>query len=235
MEISVKGLIFDYGGTIDTNGIHWGEVIWQAYENVDTTVSREDFREAYVHVERMLGNQPIIQPEHTFRDTLEIKIKLQFEKLRLTDMAQAKNIVESCYKNTTKTINRATEILKDLDARYTMILVSNFYGNLRTVLNEFGLTKYFDEVIESAEVNIRKPDPAIYRLSIEKIGLNTEEVVIIGDSYKNDINPANILGCPSIWLKGKGWDDKDEAIKHPFIIKDFSELTSSIGSINLGL
>ncbi|MDR0698158.1 MAG: hypothetical protein LBG28_02900 [Tannerella sp.] len=32
------------------------------------------------------------------------------------------------------------------------------------------------------------------------------------------------LGCPSIWLKGKGWDDKDETIEHPFIIKDFSEL-----------
>ena len=224
MKLSVKGLIFDYGGTIDTNGIHWGEVIWQAYENVGTTVLREDFREAYVHVERILGNQPIIQPEHTFRDTLEIKIKLQFEKLRLTDMAQAEKIIESCYENTTLTINNAAEVLSELGTRFPMILVSNFYGNLRTVLNEFELTKYFDEVIESAEVNIRKPDPAIYRLSIEKIGLNTEEAVIIGDSYKNDINPANTLECPSIWLKGKGWDDKDEAIEHPFIIKDFAEL-----------
>ena len=226
MEISVKGLIFDYGGTIDTNGIHWGEVIWQEYENVGIPVSREEFRDAYVHVERTLGNQPVIHPDHSFKYVLEIKIQMQFEKLGLTDMTQAKKIAESCYKNTTKTINRATEVLNDLGAHYTMILVSNFYGNLRTVLNEFGLTKYFKEVIESAEVGIRKPDPAIYQLGIEKLGLNPKEVVIIGDSYKNDINPANILGCPSIWLKGKGWDDSDEAIEHPIIIKDFTELKS---------
>ena len=224
MEISVKCLIFDYGGTIDTNGIHWGEVIWQEYENAGVPVSREEFREAYVYVERFLGNHPIIQPDNTFRDVLEIKIKLQFEKLGLTDMTQAKKIARDCYENTTLTINRASEVLDALITRYPMILVSNFYGNIRTVLNEFELTKYFSEVIESAEVGIRKPDPTIYKLAINKFGLEPEEIVIIGDSYKNDINPANILGCPSIWLKGKGWDDKDEAIEHPIIIKDFAEL-----------
>ena len=28
---SIKGLIFDYGGTLDTNGIHWSEVLWEMY------------------------------------------------------------------------------------------------------------------------------------------------------------------------------------------------------------
>ena len=224
MEISVKCLIFDYGGTIDTNGIHWGEVIWQAYENTGIPVGREEFREAYVYVERMLGSQQIIQPDHTFKDVLEIKIKLQYEKLGLTDLEQAKTIAHSCYENTTLTIRRASEVLDTLSARYPMILVSNFYGNLRTVLNEFGLTKFFAEIIESAEVGIRKPDPEIYRLAIKKTGLTPHEVIIIGDSYKNDIAPANILGCPSIWLKGKGWDNKEDSIQHPLIIKDFTEL-----------
>ena len=224
MEISAKSLIFDYGATIDTNGIHWGEVILKAYENADIPVSREEFREAYVHVERMLGNQPIIRPKHTFRDVLKIKFKLQFEKLGLTNTAQAEHISEQCYENTKQTINRAKETLDVLSKHYPMALVSNFYGNLRTVLNEFGLTKYFRLIIESAETGLRKPDPAIYRLCLEKLGLSPKETIIIGDSYKNDINPAITIGCPSIWLKGKGWDDKDDAIVHPYIIRDFSEL-----------
>ena len=148
---------------------------------------------------------------------------MQFEKLRLAE--NAKNIAEACYNNTVQTISRAKETLDALSVRYPMILVSNFYGNIRTVLDEFGLTKYFQEIIESAEVGIRKPDPEIYRLAIEKFGLTPAEVIIIGDSYKNDIAPANILGCPSIWLKGKGWDNKDDAIEHPRFIKDFSELS----------
>ena len=224
MEISAKCLIFDFGGTIDTNGIHWGEVIWQAYENAGIPVSRENFREAYVHIERMLGNQPIILPNHTFHDVLKIKLKLQFEKLGLTNTAQAESLSGQCYENTRQTIQRAKETLDELAKHYPMALVSNFYGNLRTVLNEFGLTKYFRLIIESAETGMRKPDPAIYKLCLEKLNLIPKEAVIIGDSYKNDINPAITLGCQSIWLKGKGWDDKDEATEHPYIIKDFSEL-----------
>ena len=224
MELSAKGLLFDYGGTIDTNGIHWGEVIWQTYVKFNIPVSREQFRDAYVQVERTLGNQPLIFPEHTFRDVLDIKIKLQFETLKLSDSQQVTKIVTDCYERTKQTILRALEVLDELKKNYPIILVSNFYGNLRTVLNEFGLANYFQEVIESAEVGIRKPDPAIYQLGIDRLGLHPEEVVIIGDSYKNDIHPANAIGCPSIWLKGKGWDNKEDVIKHPLIIRDFSEL-----------
>ena len=224
MAISVKSLIFDYGGTIDTNGIHWSEVIWQAYDNVGAPVSREAFREAYVHVERTLGDQILIQPGHTFRDVLEIKIKMQFESLGIKDMLLVKKISESCYDKTTHVIGHALETLDKLHTRYPMILVSNFYGNLRTVLNEFCLANYFSEIIESAEVGVRKPNPDIYKIGIEKLGLCPEDIVIIGDSYKNDIKPASILGCQSIWLKGKGWDNKDESIEHPNIIKDFAEL-----------
>lgn len=225
MKLSAKGLLFDYGGTIDTNGVHWGEVIWQAYVESAIPVSREQFREAYVHVERTLGSQPLIRPSHTFRDVLDLKIKLQFETLGLTNRLPAKKITADCYEKTAQIIRRARKVLDDLKKYYPMLLVSNFYGNLRTVLCEFGLSGYFREVIESAEAGLRKPDPELYKLAIEKIGFRPDETVIIGDSYKNDIQPANALGCPSIWLKGKGWDDKDEAIEHPFIIKDFSELT----------
>ena len=226
MGASVKGLIFDYGGTIDTNGIHWCEVIWQAYSVTGLPVTHDDFRDAYVYVERLLGSKPIIMPTHTFKEVLDIKISMQFEKLGLKDNAE--NIANTCYDNTVQIIKRAKETLDVLAVRYPMILVSNFYGNIRTVLNEFGLTKYFREIIESAEVGIRKPNPEIYRLSIEKFNLTPAEVIIIGDSYKNDIAPANILGCPSIWLKGKGWDDKDDATEHPYIIKDFSEISELV-------
>jgi len=225
MKLFVKGLLLDYGGTIDTNGVHWGEVIRQAYVESAIPVSHDRFREAYVHVERALGSQPLILPSHTFREVLDLKIKLQFEALGLTDSLPAGKIASDCYEKTVHIIRRARKVLDELKKYYPMILVSNFYGNLRTVLHEFGLSGYFREVIESAEVGLRKPNPELYQLGIEKLGFRPNETVIIGDSYKNDIQPANILGCPSIWLRGKGWDDRDEALEHPCIIQDFSELT----------
>lgn len=61
-----KGYIFDYGGTLDTAGRHWGKVLWHAYSRHNIPVTEEQFREAYVHAERTLGSHPIIQPEYTF-------------------------------------------------------------------------------------------------------------------------------------------------------------------------
>ena len=44
----IKGIIFDYGGTIDTNSRHWAEVLWEKYVEHQVPVTKEAFREAYV-------------------------------------------------------------------------------------------------------------------------------------------------------------------------------------------
>ena len=77
----MKGYIFDFGGTIDTNGCHWGKFIWHAYERSCVPVNWGQFREAYIHAERMLGKNPIIQPTDTFFHTLDVKLRLEMEWL----------------------------------------------------------------------------------------------------------------------------------------------------------
>ncbi|MDY3670437.1 MAG: HAD family hydrolase, partial [Prevotella sp.] len=48
----IKGYIFDFGGTLDTAGCHWGQMLWHAYQRQQIPVSEEQFREAYVYAER---------------------------------------------------------------------------------------------------------------------------------------------------------------------------------------
>ena len=81
-----KGIIFDYGGTIDTNGDHWGKVLWKGYERCGVPVTELQFREAYVYAERTLGSKSIIRPSYTFHKTLEIKLRLDI------GMSRKKNI-----------------------------------------------------------------------------------------------------------------------------------------------
>ena len=90
-----------------------------------------------------------------------------------------------------------------------MVLVSNFYGNIRTILEDFDLLCYFEEVIESSVVGVRKPDPAIFALGVEALNMVSEEVVVVGDSYTKDILPAHSLGCHTVWLKGIGWEPEE--------------------------
>ena len=49
--MKIKALIFDYGGTLDTAGCHWGKVLWHAYQRMNVPVSEDAFREAYVYAE----------------------------------------------------------------------------------------------------------------------------------------------------------------------------------------
>ena len=72
---NIKGIIFDYGGTIDSRGVHWSEVIWNGYENCGVKVEKLLFRAAYVYAERLLAKQPLIRPEHNFYDLMLMKIR----------------------------------------------------------------------------------------------------------------------------------------------------------------
>ena len=81
MGKTIKGYIFDYGGTIDTAGCHWGKMLWHAYQRQGVNVSEAQFRAAYVFAEKTLSQSPLIGPSDTFRKTLEVKIRIEMEHL----------------------------------------------------------------------------------------------------------------------------------------------------------
>ena len=213
----IKGYIFDYGGTLDTGGQHWGKVIWHAYEHLQVPVSEADFRDAYVHAERTLGKNPIIQPDFTFYKTLETKIRLQLEYLQTSYITPLTSYIlpltSHLYEATVAETSKSREVLLSLKKQYPMVLVSNFYGNIATVLKEFKLDGIFDTIIESAVVGVRKPDPQIFTLGVEALGMQPDEVVVVGDSMDKDIIPASKAGCHTVWFKGEGWtnDPVDES------------------------
>lgn len=220
----IQGLLFDYGGTIDSNGLHWAEVIWKGYEAAHVAIAKETFREAYVYGERTLGKNPIIQPEHTFRDMLRVKIALQMDQLKINDPALSTRVADWCYDYARQAIDHARPVLERLAARYPLALVSNFYGNIAAVLRDFQLDHLFPLIIESAVVGIRKPDPAIFQLGADKLGLPAEALAVVGDSYDKDIVPAGRIGCQTIWLKNIGWKPYSGDETADAVITDFCQL-----------
>ncbi len=208
-----KTYIFDYGGTLDTGGDHWGRVIWHAYERAGIPVGEEQFREAYVFAERKLGSEPIIKPSFTFRETLHAKLQIEMEHLGINEGLT--KVLDDLYALTQKQTAASREVLLKLRETATLALVSNFYGNLRTVLSEFHLDDLFTVVVESAAVGVRKPDPAIYRLALTELECNhncqlsilNSQITVVGDSMKNDIQPAKELGLYTIQISGEPWDN----------------------------
>ena len=196
----IQGLIFDYGGTLDTKAVHWATMIWQAYERQEVPVSYEQFWEAYVHTERMLGRNPVIQKDYSFRKTLETKVEMQLDYLEGARErgGEGTSIVEDLYGRVVETTKESAEVLRKLHERYPIAIVSNFYGNLQTVLSEFGFDGCYDHLVESAVVGVRKPDPAIFTMGVEVLGMRPEEVMVVGDSLEKDILPAREAGCQTV-------------------------------------
>jgi putative hydrolase of the HAD superfamily len=232
----IQGILFDYGATIDTNGTHWAEVLWKAYEQTKVPVGKEIFREAYVYGERYLALHPVIEPSDNFLMVLLKKTKIQLDYLaenhRLSEKDHSdysEQISKICYREVIKNIAGTRPVLDYLYEKYPLVLVSNFYGNVETVLEDFDLKRYFKDIVESAVVGVRKPDPEIFSLGVKRLGLPAQQVVVIGDSYTKDILPASKAGCKTIWLKGKAWEEKEpENPVADSIITDFAELREKL-------
>lgn len=79
---NIKGIIFDYGGTIDSRGTNWSEVIWDGYRSSKVDVDKTDFRDAYVYAERELARHPHIPPEDNFYNLLYKKMVIELDYLR---------------------------------------------------------------------------------------------------------------------------------------------------------
>ena len=272
-KIDIKGIIFDYGGTLDTRGDHWSEVLWQGYEHFGIGVAADEevepgvsihkqaFRDAYVYGERALAVNPIVTPDFHFEDILREKLILELnflagkelletgkddaEKqaklgndsdasseslfLSLSDSEIHQISVDMAHYINAKTLdllNENKQVLEHLkQAGYPMVLVSNFYGNINQVLKDAEIDGYFKDVIESAVVGVRKPNPAIFALGVCALDLPASQVLVVGDTYGKDIIPAHKLGCHTLWIKGLQWEEKqvDESIPDG-IIRKLSEM-----------
>ena len=274
--LDIKGIIFDYGGTLDTRGDHWSEVLWQGYEHfgigvaddeeveLGVSIHKQAFRDAYVYGERALAVNPIVTPDFHFEDILREKLILELNFLAGKELLEtgkddaekqaklgnfgkdseasseslflslsdseihqiAADMARYINAKTLALLNENRQVLEHLkQAGYPMVLVSNFYGNINQVLKDAGIDGYFKDVIESAVVGVRKPNPAIFALGVCALDLPASQVLVVGDTYDKDIIPAHKLGCHTLWIKGLQWEEKkvDESIPDG-IIKKLSEM-----------
>ena len=231
---NIRGIIFDYGGTLDSRGVHWSEVIWQGYchAGIGSRVTKEQFREAYVHAERELARVRHILPGDNFLDLMRKKVAIEAQALRQAvpscasalDSNAVEAIAQFCYQQARACIDEARPVLDTLAARLPMMLVSNFYGNVGSVLHDMNIRHLFKGVIESAVVGVRKPNPTLFRLGVDALELPAGQVLVVGDSLRKDIEPAESLGCPVLWLKGKGWTPDEDARTHPRTITRIAQV-----------
>ncbi len=103
---------------------------------------------------------------------------------------------------------------------YKLSLITNtFYYSFQQLNKRFNITKLFDVILKSYEIGILKPNSRVFKIMLEKLKVKRNEVLMIGDSLKDDIEPAKKFGIKAILI-----DRKNKYLNYPNKIKSLNEL-----------
>lgn len=95
----------------------------------------------------------------------------------------------------------AQQTFELLRPHYKLGLITN--GPARTQrpkIERFGLATYMDVLVVSEEVGVAKPDPAIFMLTLARLGVLPAEALFVGDSPEYDLCGAAAAGIPFVWM-----------------------------------
>jgi putative hydrolase of the HAD superfamily len=205
--MSTQGVLFDFGGT----------------REVGSAVSRDRLDEAFLEADRIITSSYDVRA-YSLRELIRLQVSLQFENLRFEDQEIKETIATACFEAARKILERNKNVLRRLHERYKLGVVSNYNGNLEVVCREFELEQILDVILDSGNLPVSKPDPRIFHLALERLGLAPSECFYVGDSFERDIVPAKAVGLRTIWIAGKRGSQPPDPRPVDFVIATLPEI-----------
>lgn len=218
----LKAITFDFGGTL-------------AYGELD----RENYKRALIDYVFRLGYSGGRAKLNKARNGMLEKLskaqkrnrELRFEDLYrgllvdlgLHPLQENLEYIEWLYRSFFKIefVPGIRKMLIALGGRYNLAIISNVISNAsRFALRKLDLERYFDYIVLSRDLGVRKPDPEIFNFALHNWGIESSEAVHVGDSLEHDIQGAKNVGMKTIWIKGEETMD----IQPDFIISRVTEL-----------
>jgi len=99
-------------------------------------------------------------------------------------------------------------------------LITNCFSEEAKLIRESELFPYFDAPCLSFELGVRKPDPAIYRACLEKLGIPARGCLYVGDGGSRELEAARALGMQAVqatWYRQAAFEEKQAAIRPDFV------------------
>jgi FMN phosphatase YigB (HAD superfamily) len=193
-----SAVLFDFGGTLDADGIAWKERFHRLFAGEGVAVGPGQFDPVfYAADDALVGTVPatLSLEDTVLRVASGVAAALRPEDATLGARVAARFLADArvCFEANAPVLERLAE-------RYRLGIVSNFYGNLETVCEDCGILDLFSTIMDSARVGWEKPDPRIFGQALEALAVGPAEAVFVGDSLPRDMAGARALGMPHVWL-----------------------------------
>jgi putative hydrolase of the HAD superfamily len=221
-KITQAAVLFDFGGTLDANGVAWKERFFRLYRDEGVKITPERFEPIfYAADDALVGAVPASLP---LRDMVVKLVQGVTQALDLRDLTLVERIAKRFIEETLEQLSVNSSMLGRLSRRYRLGVVSNFYGNLATVCHEAGLSPFLTVVVDSACVGYVKPDPRIFFTALAELGVAPAQALFVGDSLRRDMAGARAIGMPHVWLAPKTPQGEGPCCPNDRVVQTLDEL-----------
>lgn len=162
------------------------------------------------------------------KDTFEWLYKTQFSKAEILEMEEEKEeIYRAFYAAHRKPAPGLVDFLQTIKSAgiKTALATSAGQGNIDFTLDGIGLKSQFDIIVGGGEVNKGKPDPEIYLMAAQKLGVNPVNCWVIEDSLQG-IKSGQAAGCQVVGITTS--HTKEELAHTQIQAQDFINLYTTI-------
>jgi len=193
-------LLFDFGGTLDAEGVPWKDRFFRLAVEEGFDGSQEEFDRAFYGATDAL--EGTIPRQAGLRETVARVTNGLSSRLGRRDLVLRAG--ERFARDSERQLAQSAGLLSSLRSRHRLGIVSNFYGNLQAVLDETGLAPLVGVAVDSTLAGCKKPDPRIFQAALDALGAAPGEAVFVGDSQRRDMAGARGMGMRHVWLRPEG-------------------------------
>jgi FMN phosphatase YigB (HAD superfamily) len=221
MREPIETLLFDFGGTLDADGLAWKERFYTLYRAEGLDMTADTFTPTFFAAdEPLVGGLPPTTDLSGTVYALAANIEAELARHSAgtdeaatvnepTNVDRGRRVASRFLSEATAAFARNRPVLGALRERYRLGIVSNFYGNLEAVCHSTGLAPLFAVMVDSQCVGAEKPHPAIFHAALEALRAIPETTVFVGDSLRRDREGARRTGMGFVWIAPQDVQDAE--------------------------
>jgi len=229
-----RAILFDMGGTLDGDGLHWLDRFGALYAEAGVRLPRETLRAAFDTAERLAATDETMASAR-LDEMLDRHVAWQFGALgtgpyaALVNEPLRRRIVSEFAAIVRRAAAVNVQILAQLRARgFLLGVVSNGCGNVEVLCGDLGYAPFLSLVVDSQRVGLFKPDPAIYLHAASRLALPPSSILMVGDSFDRDVRPAKSIGMRTAWLRGPVAGPSPDGTSADFVLQALNELPAAL-------
>jgi len=200
--MNIKHIFFDLDHTLWDFEANSAKTFDYIFSNNNIEVDLNEFLEIYKPIN--FSYWKLYREEKVSKSALRYKrLKESFDSLEYQITDNLINHLSKVYIDNLANYNQLFDgtiaILDYLQTKYQMHIITNGFDETQALkLEKSGIKKYFNNIITSESVGVKKPNPKIFNFALQSANASPENSIMIGDSLEADIQGALNMNMKAI-------------------------------------